>query len=152
TGKQDVTACSTHLDKAADELGKLDGFVNAVCGPMLTVASATLVIGSIAADAPARGYLAVNDEGNTNFGGTLGISGPDVDCVDNTDTSHENLDVWMDLDFSSLRVKEGVKVACMDKQQIATYAPNEGEAPSPSAKGVDPDNKELTFYITSRNQ
>ncbi len=150
TQKDDTAACAAKMKAIDDKLGIVDKAVDAVCGPLLTTASAMLVIGSFAADAPERGYIAVNDEGNSDFGGKLGLGGPDVDCVDNTNTDQDNLDVWMDLDFSSLRVKEGQEVHCMDKQSIATYAPEVNAPAAGEEGGINPSAKEMTFYITSR--
>ncbi len=140
----DIAKCTEKMKEIDGKLGGLDSAVGAVCGPLLTTASAAMIIGSVAADAPQRAYIAINNEGNTNFGGTLGITGPDVDCVDNTDTSRQNLDVWMDLDFSSLRVKEDSLTRCMDESQIAAFATED------IGSGIEPRDKSVSFFITSR--
>ncbi len=142
--EDDIAKCSGKMKEMDDKLSGLDAVVGATCGPMLTAASGMLILGSVAANAPDRAYLAINNEGNTDFDGTFGLTGPDVDCADNTDVSRDNLDVWMDLDFSSLRVKEDKEVHCMDRQEIATISNEE------IGGGIDWENKKATFYISSR--
>ncbi len=136
--------CVSQLQEANGELRLMDSAYNAVCGPVFAWAVGALVIEGIWADVPDRAYISINNEGNTNFdGGTLGFGGPDVDCADNTDLSRGNFDVWYDLDFSSLRVLEGKTAKCMEKEEIATFT---------EKNAVEPRDKQLTFYITSRNR